>query len=82
MRQTHVLHIGITESMPHITVQLLAGTSKEQKRQLIRGITGVLVETLGKKPESVVVVISETDEDSWGVAGDSVASHRGPFGRK
>lgn len=40
--------------------------SAEQTRVVIRRMTDVLVEELGRGPEYVFVVIDEVDTDNWG----------------
>jgi 4-oxalocrotonate tautomerase len=44
-------------------------TSPEKKAELIAGVTDLLVETLGKRAEDVVVLIEELDPDNWGQGG-------------
>jgi 4-oxalocrotonate tautomerase len=56
--------------MPYVNVQILRGTSREQRKSLVADITRSLVEHLGKRPESIHVVIQEIDEDHWGFAGE------------
>jgi len=53
-------------------VKITAGASKDQKTQLIAGITQLLVEVLGKNPASTHVVIEEISPENWGVGGQSV----------
>jgi 4-oxalocrotonate tautomerase len=58
--------------MPLVTIKLARReepTSPAQKAGLIAGITALLVETLGKRPEDVVVLIEELDPDGWGQGG-------------
>lgn len=59
--------------MPFINVKL-AGTppTKEQKEEIIKGFTDILVNTLGKNPETTVVIIEEVPTDNWGIGGKSV----------
>lgn len=59
--------------MPIVRVELARGiASVEQKRTIIRRMTDVLVEELGRNPEYVFVVIDERDTDNWGRAGESL----------
>ena len=58
--------------MPLVTIKLARRappTSPETKAELIAGVTALLVETLGKRPEDVVVLIEELDPDDWGQGG-------------
>jgi 4-oxalocrotonate tautomerase len=63
--------------MPYILIQVTReGVSPEQKQQLIRGATDLVVDVLGKDPQTTFVVIDEVDTDNWGVAGQSVTQLR------
>ncbi|MDR2826332.1 MAG: 4-oxalocrotonate tautomerase family protein [Deltaproteobacteria bacterium] len=65
--------------MPFINIKLLGGAdapTKEQKAELIKGATELLVRVLNKNPATTVVVIEEVDTDSWGVGGESVTERR------
>ncbi len=58
--------------MPIVTIQLARReppTSPDKKAELIAGVTALLVETLDKRPEDVVVLIEELDPDAWGQGG-------------
>ena len=48
----------------------------EQKAELIKGATELLVRVLGKNPATTVVVIDEVDTDNWGVGGETVTRRR------
>ncbi|MCZ8221353.1 MAG: 4-oxalocrotonate tautomerase family protein [Acidovorax sp.] len=59
--------------MPYINIQITReGASREQKAQLIRGATELVVQVLGKNPATTFVVIEEVDTDHWGIAGETV----------
>ena len=63
--------------MPYVNIKITReGATVEQKEQLIRGVTQLLAEILGKNPTTTVVVIDEVDTDNWGIAGESVTSRR------
>lgn len=55
--------------MPHVTIQLIASASREQKAQLVRSVTDALVHILDKKPEHTHVVIHDIQPENWGFAG-------------
>ncbi|MEO7224098.1 MAG: 4-oxalocrotonate tautomerase family protein [Devosia sp.] len=56
--------------MPIVRVEIAKGVATtEQKRAIIRRMTDVLVEELGRNPEYVFVVIDEIDTDNWGRKG-------------
>jgi 4-oxalocrotonate tautomerase len=40
--------------------------------ELIKGATQLLVDVLGKNPNTTVVVIDEVETDNWGIAGETV----------
>ena len=61
----------------HIRVTRENGTpTAEQKAELIKGATELLVRVLGKNPTTTVVVIDEVDTDNWGVGGETVTRRR------
>ena len=49
--------------------QITKGSTRDQKRQIVKQMTGTLVDVLGKKPEHIHIVIHEIDEADWGHAG-------------
>ncbi len=60
--------------MPIVRVEIARGiASVEQKKAVIRRMTDVLVEELGRDPEFVFVVIDEVDTDNWGRKGLSLS---------
>ena len=62
--------------MPYVNVRLTEGVTQEQKETVIRGITELLVNELGKNPETTFVVIDEVPTDNWGIGGMTVAERR------
>ena len=63
--------------MPYINIKITKeGATTQQKEQLIKGATQLLVDILGKNPNTTVVVIDEVDTDNWGIAGESVTTIR------
>ena len=63
--------------MPYVNIRITReGASPEQKARLIAGATRLLVDVLGKNPETTVVVIDEVDTDNWGIGGESVTLRR------
>ena len=68
---------GKERGMPYIKIQVTReGVSSEQKAELIRGATDLVVRVLGKDPASTFVVIEEVDTDNWGVGGRPVSELR------
>ena len=65
--------------MPYVNIRVTRenGTpTAEQKAELIKGATELLVRVLGKNPATTVVVIDEVDTDNWGVGGETVTRRR------
>ena len=63
--------------MPYVNIRITReGATAEQKAALIKGVTDLLVQVLGKNPATTVVVIDEVDTDNWGIGGESVTKRR------
>jgi 4-oxalocrotonate tautomerase len=63
--------------MPYVNIRITReGATREQKAALIRGATQLLVDILGKNPQTTVVTIDELDTDNWGVGGETVTERR------
>lgn len=63
--------------MPYVNIQVTReGVTREQKAELIAGVTDLLVRVLHKNPATTHVVIDEIDLDNWGVGGLPVAEFR------
>jgi 4-oxalocrotonate tautomerase len=63
--------------MPFVNIKITkGGVTADQKAELIKGVTDLLVKTLGKNPATTMVVIDEVDTDNWGIGGDSVTKRR------
>ncbi len=63
--------------MPYVNVRITKeGATVEQKAAVIKGITQVLAEVLGKNPATTVVVIDEIDTDNYGMGGESITIRR------
>ncbi|MBE7419524.1 MAG: 4-oxalocrotonate tautomerase family protein [Ideonella sp.] len=60
--------------MPYVNIKITReGATREQKAELIRGVTDLLVRVLNKNPATTMVVIDEVELDHWGISGESVA---------
>ena len=55
--------------MPIVTVHILEGRSKEQKRTLIRKVTEAVVEALDAPPDTVRVIVTDMLKDAYGIGG-------------
>ncbi|UWR79592.1 4-oxalocrotonate tautomerase family protein [Phaeobacter inhibens] len=69
--------------MPYVNIKVTreggtdgTGPSAEQKAQLIRGVTDLLQDVLGKSPATTFVVISEVPLEDWGIGGLPVQEYR------
>ena len=65
--------------MPYVNIRVTRenGTpTAEQKAELIKGATELLVRVLGKNPATTVVVIDEVDTDNWPAGGETVTPRR------
>ncbi len=64
--------------MPYVNIRITReGATPEQKAELIRGVTRLLQDTLGKNPATTVVTIDEVETDNWGIGGETVTVLRG-----
>ncbi|RYJ38256.1 4-oxalocrotonate tautomerase [Flavobacterium anhuiense] len=60
--------------MPYVKIELTReGVTREQKQQLISGITELITEVLDKDPNLTHIVIQEIELDDWGFAGEQVS---------
>jgi 4-oxalocrotonate tautomerase len=65
------------DPMPYVNIKITReGATTEQKARLIEGATKLLVDVLGKNPQTTVVVIEEVDTDNWGIGGESITVRR------
>jgi len=63
--------------MPYVNIKITKeGVTPDQKAELVRGATKLLVDVLGKNPQTTVVVIEEIDTDNWGIGGETVTVRR------
>ena len=58
--------------MPYVRIEITDGATYEQKLQLYKETTEMLMRVLNKKPEYTFVVIEEVENKSWGHMGTSV----------
>ncbi|MGC2063415.1 MAG: 4-oxalocrotonate tautomerase family protein [Thermodesulfovibrionales bacterium] len=71
------MFLGDKNTMPYVNIRITKdGATAEQKEQVIRGVTGLLRDILGKNPQTTVVVIDEVDTDNWGIGGETVTQRR------
>jgi 4-oxalocrotonate tautomerase len=63
--------------MPFVQIDVTRdGVTKEQKQQLILGVTQLLKDVLNKDFSLTHVIIREVDTDNWGFNGEQVTETR------
>ncbi|HDZ5065319.1 TPA: 4-oxalocrotonate tautomerase family protein [Campylobacter jejuni] len=65
--------------MPFVNIRITKENeepTKEQKQELIAGITDLLAKVLNKNKNSTVVIIDEIDTDNYGLGGKSITQIR------
>jgi len=55
--------------MPYVNVMVAGRLDGDQKKKIAEGITGILHDVAGKKPDTTYVVFSEVERDNWAVGG-------------
>ncbi len=64
--------------MPYVNIRITdEGCTTEQKKKLIAGVTNLLEDVLGKRPQDTFVIIDDhTSTDNWGIGGETVTQVR------
>jgi 4-oxalocrotonate tautomerase len=63
--------------MPYVNIKVTKdGLNPQIKSQLVKSVTELLRDLLGKNPMTTVVVIDEVDTDNWGIGGELVTEIR------
>lgn len=65
--------------MPFVNIRITQENgepTKEQKQQLIEGVTELLAKVLNKNKVSTVVIIDEIQTDNYGLGGKSITEIR------
>lgn len=55
--------------MPFVSVKMLEGRTKEQKKKLIESVSRSVAESLNIDKQHVWVVIEDFPKDEWGLGG-------------
>jgi len=55
--------------MPIVQIHMLEGRDLAKKRELVKNITQVVIDTLGSKPEKVRVILSDMAHHDYAVGG-------------
>ena len=68
--------------MPYVNIKVTKeGVTAEQKAKLIQGVSKLLLDVLGKPPQTTYVVIEEVDTDNWGVGYETLTQIRKKQGK-
>jgi 4-oxalocrotonate tautomerase len=71
------VQVFLEVSMPYVNIKITnEGATAEQKAQLIKGVTELLQDILGKNPQTTCVVIEEVSTDNWGIGGETITMRR------
>jgi len=62
--------------MPFLILKMTPGATDEQKAKLIKDLSQVVVDVMGKDPQSMRVLIEEIPAENWGIAGETLAARR------
>ncbi|WP_028938769.1 2-hydroxymuconate tautomerase [Pseudonocardia spinosispora] len=62
--------------MPLVQITLATGRTAEQLDALGKAVTAAVGESIGAKPESVRVIITECEPEKWFIGGESMADLR------
>lgn len=63
--------------MPYVNIKVTReGVQPEHRAALIKGVTDLLTDVLGKSPASTYVVIDEVELENWGIGGLPVPQYR------
>ena len=63
--------------MPYVNIKVTReGVTAQQKAQLIKGVTDLLVEVLDKSPQTTYVIVEEVELENWGIGGLPVTEYR------
>jgi 4-oxalocrotonate tautomerase len=59
--------------MPFVNIRITReGATPQQKTELIKGATELLVRVLNKNPSTTFVIVDEVETDNWGIGGEAV----------
>lgn len=55
--------------MPIVQMEILKGRTLEQKREMVKEVTGAICKTLSCPPEAVSIIIREMEKEDYAIAG-------------
>ena len=71
------LYTSKGKNMPYINVKITdENVSNQQKKDIIKGCTQLMVDVLNKDPKTTFVVIDEVNTDNWGIGFEQVTALR------
>ena len=76
MKDEYFYILGRYRRSRNIKITEEGNVTAAQKTELIKGVTSLLQNVLGKNPATTVVVIDEVDTDNWGIGGETVTVRR------
>lgn len=62
--------------MPLVTVEMFEGRTVEQKKQLVEGITEVVMNKLGVPAQAVAIIIRDVPKHNWASGGKLYSEQR------
>ncbi len=63
--------------MPYVNIKVTReGVTRDQKKQLIHGVTNLLSRVLDKDPATTFVLLEEVALEDWGIGGMPVDEYR------
>lgn len=63
--------------MPYVNIKITnEGVTSKKKAELIKGVTELLQNVLGKNPQTTVVIIDEVETDNWGIGSETITVRR------
>ncbi len=63
--------------MPYVNIQIVEDENTiEKKRALVRGVTQVIVDVLGRRPDGTYIIIAEVPAENWGIGYTTIADRR------
>lgn len=68
--------------MPIINIDMIAGRTLDQKRELVKSVTKAVCESIGTTPERVKIKLNDMEPESYAISGKLIADQEDPFGKK
>ena len=68
--------------MPIINIDMIAGRTLDQKRNLVKSVTKVVCESIGTTPDRVKIKLNDMKPENYAISGELIADQEDPFGKK